>query len=40
MKEEWRDIGIIDGIDYTGVYQCSNTGLVRNLNDGRTDNIA
>ena len=26
MKEEWRDIGIIDGIDYTGLYQCSNTG--------------
>ena len=31
MKEEWRDIGIIDGIDYTGLYQCSNTGLVRSL---------
>ena len=31
MKEEWRDIGIIDGIDYTGLYQCSNTGLVRGV---------
>lgn len=31
MKEEWRDIGIIDGIDYTGLYQCSNIGRVKSL---------
>lgn len=31
MEEIWRDIGIIDGIDYTGLYQCSNTGLVRGV---------
>ena len=39
MEEEWRDVGIIDGIDYTGLYQCSNTGLVRSLNYGRTGKI-
>ena len=39
MEEECRDIGIIDGIDYTGLYQCSNTGLVRSLNYGRTGKI-
>ena len=30
MKEEWRDIGKIKGIDYTSLYQVSNTGKVRN----------
>ena len=31
MKEEWRDIGIIDGVDYTGLYQISNYGQMRSL---------
>ena len=37
MKEEWRDIGIIDGIDYTGLYQCSNTGKFKTME--KTDSI-
>ena len=35
-KEEWRNIGIIDGIDFTGLYQVSNYGLVKSLNYLRT----
>ena len=35
QKEEWRDIGIIDGIDFTGRYQISSMGLVKSLYDGR-----
>lgn len=37
MEEEWRDIGIIDGIDYTGLYQCSNTGKFKTME--KTDSI-
>ena len=37
MKQEWRDIGIIDGIDYTGLYQCSNTGKFKTME--KTDSI-
>lgn len=29
--EEWRDIGIVKGIDYKGYYQVSNLGNVRGL---------
>lgn len=35
MEEIWKDIGIIKGIDYTGLYQVSNYGQVRSLYDGR-----
>ena len=35
MKEIWRDVGEIKGIDYTGLYQVSNYGQVRSLD--RTD---
>lgn len=32
MEEEiWKDVGIIKGVDYTGLYQCSNYGQVRSL---------
>ena len=32
MEEEiWRDVGIIKGVDYTGLYQVSNYGQVRSL---------
>lgn len=37
MKEEWKDIGIIKGVDYTGMYQVSNYGQVRSLD--RYDNL-
>ena len=37
MKEIWRDIGEIKGIDYTGLYQISNYGQVRSLD--RYDNL-
>lgn len=31
MKEIWKDIGIYNGIDYSGLYQVSNLGNVRSL---------
>ena len=31
MEEIWKNIGIIKGIDYTGLYQVSNYGQVRSL---------
>ena len=38
MEEEiWKDVGIIDGIDYTGLYQCSNTGKFKTME--KTDSI-
>ena len=36
MVEEWRDIGEIKGIDYTGLYQCSNYGEVKSMNYNHT----
>ena len=36
MNEQWKDVGIIDCVDYTGLYQVSNYGLVKSLNYGRT----
>lgn len=35
--EEWKDVGIIEGIDFTGLYQVSNYGQVRSLD--RYDNL-
>lgn len=35
MEEIWKDIGIIEGVDYTGLYQVSNLGNVKSLYDGR-----
>lgn len=35
MEEIWKDVGIIKGVDYTGLYQVSNYGQVRSLD--RTD---
>ena len=32
QKENWKDIGIIDDIDYTRLYQVSSMGLVKSLN--------
>ena len=37
FMEEWRDVGIIDGIDFTGLYQVSNLGNVKSLNYRNTD---
>lgn len=36
MKEEWKDVGIIKGVDYTGMYQVSNYGEVKSLNYNHT----
>ena len=36
MEEVWKDVGIIKGIDYTGLYQVSNYGLVKSLNYNHT----
>lgn len=37
MEEEiWKDIGIIKGVDYTGMYQVSNYGEVKSLNYNHT----
>ena len=36
MEEEWRDIGEIKGIDYTGLYQVSNYGEVKSINYNHT----
>lgn len=32
MEEVWKDVGIIKGVDYTGLYQVSNYGEVKSLN--------
>ena len=34
--EEWKDIGVVKGIDFTGLYQVSNYGLVKSLNYNNT----
>ena len=34
--EIWKNVGIIDGIDFTGLYQVSSMGLVKSLNYRRT----
>ena len=34
--EIWKDIGIIYGIDFTGLYQISNLGRVKSLNYNKT----
>lgn len=31
MKEIWKDVGIFNGIDYTGMYEVSNKANVRSL---------
>jgi hypothetical protein len=31
VKEIWKDIGLVKGIDYTGFYQVSNLGRVKSL---------
>ena len=36
MEEIWKDIGEIKGIDYTGLYQCSNYGEVKSMNYNHT----
>lgn len=37
IDEIWKDIGIYDGIDYSGVYQVSNLGNVRTVDHCITD---
>ena len=36
MEEVWKEVGIIKGVDYTGLYQVSNYGEVKSLE--RIDN--
>lgn len=31
MKEEWRDIGVVKGVDWSGYFQVSNYGQIRGL---------